>query len=332
MVTQHKMWAVGGGKGGVGKSVLTLALAIWLAKLGKKVIIVDADLGGANLHTLLGIRYPGVTLADFINRKANTLDEVLLDTPHENLKLISGADDILGLANPKFTQKTRLLNHLNALPADFIFLDLGAGTSYNVLDFFLYAAGRIAVFTAQATSLQNVYGFIKSSLLRRLSREFHNDEMLSIILDKFEAPGDEERINSLAEAKRILRDVSEEKYHRFCQVMDGFDVRLIVNMVKQDKDREAPRVLRMVAEKYLDIRVTELGSVYYDPEIERSVNRMVPFLLDNTNSRAALSTYQIAYEILKASKHSPAPVAKEPDSPGVDEAAKQVPGRLPVCG
>jgi Mrp family chromosome partitioning ATPase len=54
----RKLWAIGGGKGGIGKSVFTLGLAISLARLGKKLILVDGDLGGANLHTLMGVRYP----------------------------------------------------------------------------------------------------------------------------------------------------------------------------------------------------------------------------------------------------------------------------------
>ena len=57
--------------------------------------------------------------------------------------------------------------------------------------------------------------------------------------------------------------------------------------------------MRTVTEKYLDIHLTDLGVVQYDPEIERSVNRMVPFLLDNSKSQAALSTYQMAYGILR---------------------------------
>jgi len=298
-MVQHKMWAIGGGKGGVGKSVLTLALSIWLAKLGRKVIVVDADLGGANLHILLGIRYPSVTLQDFIGRKVDRLDDVLIDTPHKNLKLICGADDILELSNPKYTQKMRLLNQLNNLPTDFVILDLGAGTSYNVLDFFLYATGKIAVFTPQATSLQNVYGFIKSSLIRRLSREFSQNEALSSLITRFAGGSGEEKISSMSELKHIVREFSEENYLRLCQITDSFDVKIVANMVKKDKDREASKVVRTVTEKYLDIHLTDLGFVQYDPEIERSVNRMVPFLLDDSKSQAALSTYQIAYQMLK---------------------------------
>src|SRR3974390_883777 len=152
---RNKMWAIGGGKGGVGKSVVTLLLGASLARLGRKVIMIDADLGGSNLHTFTGIRYPEYTLADFISRKVEKIDQLLMETPIDNLKLICGADDILGIANPKFAQKTRLFSHLKKLDADIILLDLGAGSSFATIDFFLYAPNKIVVVTPQVTSIQN---------------------------------------------------------------------------------------------------------------------------------------------------------------------------------
>ena len=119
----NKFWAIGGGKGGVGKSLVTVLVGAALARLDKKVVIVDADLGGSNLHTLVGIRYPAFTLVDFLKKNVSSLEEILLDTPVENMKIICGADDILGLANPKHTQKAKIFNHLKTLEADFILID-----------------------------------------------------------------------------------------------------------------------------------------------------------------------------------------------------------------
>jgi len=291
------MWAIGGGKGGVGRSVLTLTLGFWLAKFRKKVIVVDADLGGANLNILLGIRYPSVTLWDFINKKVARINDVLIDTPYENLSLICGADDMLGLANPKYTQRKRFLNHLNTLSADFILFDLGSGTSFNVLDFFLYAEHKIVVLTPQATSVQNVYGFIKSSLLRHLQRDFSRDESVSALITRFSTGAGEEKISSIGELKDIVRRVSAEKYLKLCQAIDSFDIKTVVNMAKNAKDRQTSKIVSMVAKRYLDIEVTDFGFVKYDPEIEKSVNKMVPFLRDNNQSETAMSTYAIAHKM-----------------------------------
>ena len=90
MEAKPKIWAVGGGKGGVGKSVISTLLAFWLARKGKQTVLVDTDLGGANLHTLMGIKTPARTINDFVTKKYATLEEICLPTEWENLRLISG--------------------------------------------------------------------------------------------------------------------------------------------------------------------------------------------------------------------------------------------------
>jgi hypothetical protein len=87
-----KVWAVGGGKRGVGKSTISIFLAFWLARMGKQTILMDVDLGGANLHNLLGIKSPPRTINDFITKRYNSLEDIYTNTEIENLRLISGED------------------------------------------------------------------------------------------------------------------------------------------------------------------------------------------------------------------------------------------------
>src|SRR5579871_2187154 len=89
-----QMWSIGGGKGGVGKSVVAVALAYWLGRMNRSVILVDGDLGGANLHTLLGIRVPKFTLEDFLLHRVRTLEEALLPTPFDRVLLLSGGSEV----------------------------------------------------------------------------------------------------------------------------------------------------------------------------------------------------------------------------------------------
>ena len=131
-----QVWSVGGGKGGVGKSLVSANLSIGLALMGYKVIGLDLDLGGANLHTCLGIPIPEKTLSDFLTKKARHLKELLTPTPIKNLSIISGAQDQLSMANLKQAQKNRIMARIRELQTDFIIIDLGAGTSSNTLDFF----------------------------------------------------------------------------------------------------------------------------------------------------------------------------------------------------
>ena len=167
---KKEIWAVGGGKGGIGKSLITGNIGITLARLKKRVLLVDADLGGANLHTTLGIGVPEMTLSDFLNRRVETIQEVIIKTSIPNLSLVSGAQDFLDAANPNFAQKARLLRHLETLDADYILLDLGAGTSFNILDFFLFADHGILVVLPEPTAIENAYRFIKSAFYRRFKK------------------------------------------------------------------------------------------------------------------------------------------------------------------
>lgn len=174
---RQKVWAIGGGKGGVGKSLVTANTSICLALMGHKVITVDLDLGGANLHTCLGVPIPDKTLSDYLTKKVSNLSELLTPTSIPNLGIISGAQDEMGMANLKHMHKNKILAKLSELDADFILFDLGAGTSNNTLDFFISADQGILTVLPEPTSIENTYRFIKSVFYRRLAQV---DELLEI--------------------------------------------------------------------------------------------------------------------------------------------------------
>ena len=129
---------------------------------------MDADLGGANLHTCLGMEQVEGGLGDFIEHRVAKLEDVLLPTGVPNLSLVSGASDQLDIANPKHQQKLRLLRSVQNLDADYAILDIGSGTSFNVLDFFLVADHGILTLIPEPTSVENAYRFLKAAFYRRL--------------------------------------------------------------------------------------------------------------------------------------------------------------------
>lgn len=296
---KNKLWAIGGGKGGVGKSIVTLMIGVSLAKLGNKVILVDADLGGSNLHTLVGIRYPQYTLADFISKKVETIDEVMINTPVNNLKIICGADDILGMANPKYTQKTKLLNHLKRLEADFILLDLGAGTSFTTVDFFLYAPNKVVVLTPQITSIQNAYGFIKASLFRYLNDVFSKEEPALELIRRAGAPAEGESIDSIAKLFDAFKSLSEYHQEKLLNSINELKIKIIINMLKDSKERNVSNIVKSVAKNYLGINIEDLGAVQFDNILSSSINNMGDFLSNRRDSLASINFYDIASNIMK---------------------------------
>ncbi len=299
-----KLWSVGGGKGGVGKSIVSLGLGVCLAELGKKVILIDGDLGGANLHTLLGLRFPEVTLEDFLLRRVSRLEDTVIPTQIDNISLISGADDILGAANPTYSQKLRLVQQIQELSADFILLDLGAGTSFNTLDLFNHSPGKIAVLTGMVTSLQNVYGFIKSALFRKLSREFAGDHETASLIYQMggkEGGGNLQSIKDLAEQ---LETSSPERAARFHLVLNEFQLYLVVNMVKTDQDLKSVQIIRSVCADFLSLQPHMLGHLPFDPAVEIAINQMSPQALFQKKSQAGSALKQMARAFLFSSRLS----------------------------
>jgi flagellar biosynthesis protein FlhG len=300
---KNKFWAVGGGKGGVGKSVVTFLLGASLARLGRKVILVDADLGGSNLHTFTGIRYPENTLADFISKRVETIDDVVMNTPVENLRLICGADDILGIANPNYTQKTRIFNHLKKLEADIILLDLGPGSSFTTIDFFLYAPNKIVVLTPQITSIQNAYGFIKASLYRRLTRAFSKENEALELVKRTSYLAQGETIDSVAKLFEAFSFLGNEYQKTLMNCLNTINIKLLVNMVTYPKEKNVSKIVKSVAKNYLSLEIENLGTIQYDNLLHDSINNLTGILTNRKGSVASSNFYEIADKILKNSNN-----------------------------
>jgi MinD-like ATPase involved in chromosome partitioning or flagellar assembly len=167
------IWAVAGGKGGVGKSVVAANLSLAVAQYGLRCLLVDADLGGGNQHTLFGERAPTQALDAFITGEVSSLASVLKPSRYPGLTLAFTRCDAAGAANPKHSQKQKLIRNLQKADFDVVVLDLGAGTSFNTLDLFLAARVHLVVTTPEPTAVQNAYGFIKCAAQRNRERDEH---------------------------------------------------------------------------------------------------------------------------------------------------------------
>lgn len=177
------------GKGGVGKTNVTINLAIALSELGLRVIILDADLGLANIDVLFGI-IPKYTLVDVINNRKNIL-ETLSDGP-KNIKFISGGSGVEDLIKLDAQQITKFIENISLLDklADIILIDTGAGLSDSVMSFVMAADEVLLVTTPEPTSITDAYALIKMVSNR------DKDKIIKVLINKAE---------SLNEANDILR-------------------------------------------------------------------------------------------------------------------------------
>jgi len=164
------VWAIAGGKGGVGKSVLSANLAVAVARSGLTCLLVDADLGAGNQNTMFGVETPKKSLDEFLRGDEESLEAVAQPSRYFGLSLAYAQCDDLGSANPKHSQKQKFIRHIKKADFDVVIVDLGAGTSFNTLDLFLAARVHLVVTTPEPTAVQNAYGFIKCAAARDKSQ------------------------------------------------------------------------------------------------------------------------------------------------------------------
>ena len=270
-----KIWAVGGGKGGVGKSVVTSNLAVAVARSGARVVLVDADLGGANLHTLVGVPSPKVTLSDFIARRVSSLAEVMVPTPYDNLWLVSGAKALLETANPNYGQKGKLLRHIAAMNVDHVFLDLGAGSTFNVLDFFLVARRGVLVVVPESTSVENAYFFIKAAYFRKLKTATPRQQVKAAIQEVMN--GNSRRtVRTPRDLMTQVMAVDPVAGAALMEAASTFNPSLIVNRIERSEQARLGFEMSSACRDYFGIPVKCLGTFPNDNLVKRSVKEGRP--------------------------------------------------------
>lgn len=299
--------AVGGGKGGVGKSLVSINTACALAREGHEVILVDADLAGANVHTLFGIKHPPLTLNEFVGKAVGTIEDLLVPTPLKNLHLICGATDFIDLANPGHARKQRILRAIGKLPADFILVDIGAGATFNNLDFFNMADFGILVTTPEPTAILSGYEFLKLAVRRKILSAFSGAPSVKGALSALLSGGGSGKVRRIDEVVESMREVDGDAAGKVRSLVGEMNLRLVVNNAVGTEGEKVHRALAGIARQYLQVEISYLGGIPRSAEIERSVRTMTPVMISGS-AAAAAPFVEIARRILSGSPRSePAP-------------------------
>lgn len=293
----RRVVAIGGGKGGIGKSLVSANLGIALAERGSRVVLVDADLGGANLHTCLGVSQPRVSLSDFVEKRVDRLEEVVVPTGIERLELISGAMDELDAANPKHSQKAKLLRHLKTLDVDYVLLDLGAGTSFNVIDFFLIADVGVVVMLPEPTSIENAYRFIKAAFFRRLQTLAPDDDFASMVARAL-APRDGQAPLTPMDVVVELRKTNLEAAARLEHALAGFTPWVLVNQARTRGDFDIGPTVVSAWKKFFGLELGYLGAVAHDDAVWQAVRARQSLMRAFPQSQAATGLLRVAENLI----------------------------------
>jgi len=291
-----RILSIGGGKGGVGKTFLVANLAVALARLGYRVVAVDGDLEGANLHTALGVPVPRVSLADFVAQREDDLGKLLVDTSVPGLQLVAGTHANLGGAQPSHLRRVRLMRSLRQMSADFVILDLGAGTHSSVLDYFLVGDEGIIVLQPEPTSVENAYAFLRAAFYRRLRLAMVGHgvrKLVTLAMDQRNERGIRTPLELLHEVEAL--DALEGT--RFVETMRAFKPRFVVNAVRTAEDVKLGFAVCSVCRKYFGLEADYLGYVNHDDAARQSVAARRPVVDFDVNADAAIYLQRIARKL-----------------------------------
>jgi len=294
---ENHILAIGGGKGGTGKSLITVSIGICLANRGNEVLLIDADLGTANLHTFLGLEPPRTGLSDFLTKKKTGIDSVIIKTGINNLKLISGAQDIIGIANLSYGQKVKILGNIKKLDYRYILIDLGPGTSFNILDFFLISHCGILITSPEPTSIENTYRFTRSLLFRYL-RKMISQKVVRSLIDKGVMQRGGHKFYSVFDLLEAIEKIEPELGDSIASYLSNLDIKLIVNQTRTTRDRAIGQKMAMAARKYFGIPIDFLGNISYDSNVRKGLLQKKPLMAYFPHSKAFQEITEICQRIL----------------------------------
>ena len=254
--------------------------------MGYETAVVDLDLGGANLHLYLGETILQKKVNDFLLGNVRSLNDIMIKSkygPH----FIGGDSSQLGIANISFSKKLKLFKAIKNIDKDYIIIDLGGDTTFNIIDFFLSADFKIVMTTREPASYLDAYRFIKVSLYRKLNRLFgveseysklKNYKLKKLIYEAtMESNGSHVRsINELIEkiAQHSPRNLALIK-----KVIANFNPRLIINKVPKDfNTNPIADHIKYVSRKSLSLAVQHIGDISYQSEIENSSMELIPII------------------------------------------------------
>ncbi len=297
---EKKIIPIAGGKGGVGKSVMSVNLALSLAVSEKKTILIDLDLGGANLHTMLGIKNTNPGIASYLQDKKRSFKSLVLETPFKNLFFIPGDTLSYGMADISDKQKKEIIMEIQDLEADYIILDLGAGSSFNTIDFFLISNSGLIVTTPQAGAIMNAYIFLKNLTIRFLQKAFISNKKMETYLKKNikrMLPGTKLTLAHLLDEIGQEEPETREKALNYLEVLQP---KIILNMMEEKEDFQMARNLSGLVKKDLLVNLECLGIVLFDRKINESIKDRHPFLLEHQDTIAAQQVFRLGQKIAQS--------------------------------
>lgn len=293
---------IASGKGGVGKSLLSANLAIALGQSGKKVVLVDLDLGASNLHLVIGHHPGSASLGSWFTEKSDFKD-IVTPTDYRNVSFIAGDSQIPDLTSLKHAQKVKLIRNLNNIDADYVILDLGAGTHQFILDMFLLSPQGIVVTAPAVTATLNGYLFLKNAVFRLLYTTFKRGTPGRQYLDELKKDSQTMQKLYIPQLVQQLYQVDPQHTQLFMNRMSQFRPRLVMNMIEDPKDADKVSRIKNSCNQYLGLDIEYLGVLFRDMLQDKALASQLPVIVYKPQSVLGQAIYRIGDKVLSTPMH-----------------------------
>ena len=279
--------AVGGTKGGAGTSVIAANLALYLASIGRRVVLVDADPAGANLHTMVGAPSPARAGAGESALRA-------VDTQVQGLRLLwAGLDE--GLGGTRRGGRRALRDALDRTPADYVVIDLGALSTRAAIDAFLDAELGVVVTLPEPTALETTYRFVRRAFLRYLRRSVSDPAVRTALMRRARELGGAPPPLDLW---RTLEDDGDPLAELVRQRMERFHPAIVINQTRLRADLELGDQVQSAVRRRLGVTVEYLGHVEHDDTVWSCVRSRRLLLIESPGTKASKNVEKIARRLL----------------------------------
>jgi len=268
---RNKIIVVASSKGGVGKSLISSSIAYYLTQHNKSVTLIDLNLASPGLHTFFNIKDPQKSTKQIISQPDIDLNELTYETSIENLKLICGCSDALGVTemveNTKFFAP-RLIESANKLFSDFVIFDMGTGLSRVEAELFLLANTGILIGTPEPTTILENFGFLKLCVLQRLEQIYKGQKKK---VDTIKEAYVSYNAGINAKIKSMIRDLNVKKEPRYYNDLLQFFPEYIINMVHDDSDYPYALAIDVAIKEMFGLELKQMGAIPFCTQMRTTI-------------------------------------------------------------
>lgn len=282
------------GKGGVGKSMLSANLGVYVAQSGKRVLLIDALRWGQNLHSFLGMPSPSKTVDELMGEKTESIEDLILETPYVKLKLLCGMKEMQ--TDTAGTKAPFLIEQVHRLPFDFVILDLGSGLSFNLFDHALWSDYAILITVPEPTAVENTYELLRG-LYFRLFKTVEAKLGIEGVTEKAMLNSAELGIKTPRDLVSAIHFFNPEAGDRLKNEIGRFRVKLLLNMLCSSGEDDVAQGMVTVCRRYFGFRMEHIGSIDHDSAIPASIRRRQPLAIIHKEANANRQIEQIAHKL-----------------------------------